>query len=217
VSNTVLLLLRHGATAANVCRPYVLQGRRPDSALVDEGLAQAQAAARALLGRPVVQVYCSPLRRARQTAGIVADALGVPLAVEAALVEADVGRWTGLSWEEVARRWPEEHRAFEEDPERHGYPGGENLAQVAERVLPAAGRLRGCHAGATIVVVGHGVVNRVLLAHWLGLPLRYARRVPQDNGGLSVIEFHGEAAKVRTVNAVGHLAQCGRGARPHAA
>ena len=62
------------------------------------------------------------------------------------------------------------------------------------------------HGGKTFLVVGHGLVNRVLLAHWLGLPLRLARRLPQDNAGLNLIEFHGLDAKVRTVNAVGHLA-----------
>jgi broad specificity phosphatase PhoE len=204
---TLLILVRHGATPANLRRPYVLQGLRPDSDLADAGLLQTRAAARALASVPIVRAYSSPLKRARLTARLIAEALDVPLAVEDALVEADVGVWMGLTWAEVARRWPEEYRAFHEDPERHGYLGGENLAQVRDRALPAVERLAARHPGEAIVIVGHGVVNRVLLAHWLGVPLRHARQLPQDNAGLSVVTLQGSAAKVRTVNAVAHLAE----------
>jgi broad specificity phosphatase PhoE len=205
VSESVLFLARHGVTEANVRLPSTLQGLHQDSDLIDEGLRQAAAMAAALAGRPVVHAYCSPLRRARQTAEVIAGTLGMPLSVAEELVEADVGLWAGLTWEEIAHRWPEESRAFHEAPDLNGYLGGENLAQVCRRVLPAVERLVERHPGQTVLVVGHGVVNRVLLAHWLGLPLRYARRLPQDNAGLSTVEFPGGVARVRTVNAVAHL------------
>jgi broad specificity phosphatase PhoE len=202
---TTLVLLRHGATRANVCRPYVLQGLRPDSELIDLGITQAEAAARALRTYPIVRAYCSPLKRARLTAQIVAESLRVPFDVVPGLVEADVGEWEGLAWEEIERRWPDEHRAFREAPEHHGYLGGENLTEVRERVLLAVADLVSRHGSETFLVVGHGLVNRVLLAHWLGLPLRYARQIPQDNVGVNVVEFREGEAKVRTVNAVVHL------------
>ena len=208
---TTLILVRHGATAANLAKPYTLQGSRPDSELVAVGVLEARAAARALAGFRAVRVYCSPLRRARATAEIIAARLGVPVEVEGGLIEADVGEWSGLTWEEVGRRWPREHAAFHDDAERHGYLGGETLPQVRDRVLPAIGRIVAAHPGGTVVVVGHGVVNRVLLAHWLGLPLRYSRQLPQDNARYSVVEFRAGAAKVRTVNVAGHTA--GRPAR----
>jgi broad specificity phosphatase PhoE len=152
-------------------------------------------------------VYCSPLRRAWWTAVRVADALGLEVPrVDGRLTEADLGRWSDLTWPEVERRWPEQYRAFEEDAEQFGYPGGEDLAQVRDRALPGVSELADRHRGETIAVVSHGVVLRVLLAFWMGLPLRYARRVPHDNGGFSVVELDGGAARVRTVNAVRHLA-----------
>src|SRR5262245_32992516 len=195
---TTLLLARHGATAANLCRPYTLQGLRPDSDLAPEGVAQARAAALALRPLGIAKVYSSRLRRAVQTARAVAEAVHeVP-----DLVEVDTGVWTGLTWQEIEARWPAEARAFHEDAEAHGYPGGENLAQLRDRVVPAIGSLVARHPGQTILVVGHGVVNRVLLAHWLDVPLRFARRLPQDNAGFNVIEFEAGVAKVRTVNQV---------------
>lgn len=206
MSATTLILLRHGATLANVRQPYVLQGLRPDSALIDQGIAQAAAAAQAVRSYPIVRAYSSPLQRAHHTARIIAGSLAVPLDLVPELVEADVGEWTGLSWAEIEQRWPDAHRAFHEDPARHGYLGGENLTEVRNRVLPAIEKLVARHGGETFLVVGHGLVNRVLLAYWLGLPLCHARRLPQDNAGLNLIEFQGTDAKVRTVNAAAHLA-----------
>jgi broad specificity phosphatase PhoE len=198
--DTVLILVRHGATLANMVRPYVLQGLRPDSELTEEGVVQTKAAGLTLQSYAIAKVYCSPLKRAYSTACLIADFLEVPADVDKSLVEADIGQWTGLTWEEIEQRWPDEYCAFHDDPERHGYLGGENLAQVCDRILPAMEGLVARHVGETILVVGHGVANRVLLAHWLGLPLRYARRLPQDNGAYSIVDFQKTQAKVRTLN-----------------
>src|SRR5262245_33779666 len=106
---TRLLLMRHAATAANLSRPYTLQGSRPDAPLAPQGLAQAEAAARALAHLPIDAVFASPLIRARTTA----EALGQPVTLVPEVAEVDVGEWAGLAWEDVARRWPAEHAAFE--------------------------------------------------------------------------------------------------------
>ncbi len=204
--STTLILIRHGATAANVCRPYILQGARPDGELVDAGRAQARAVGAALQPLRVRAIHTSPMRRARQTAALVREALDRPVHVADALAEADFGEWSGLTWPEVEGRWGCEVAAFRADPERHGYPGGETLAQVRDRVLPAILHIAARHAGDTVAVVAHGTVNRVLLAHWLGVPIRAARQIPQDNGGISTVEFADGSARVRTVNAVAHLA-----------
>jgi broad specificity phosphatase PhoE len=206
VSETTLFLVRHGATRANVVRPYVLQGLRPDSELIDLGVSQAQAAASALRSHPVTAVYCSPLKRARRTAEWIAAGFHLPAVVEEGLVEIDAGLWSGLSWEEIGQKWPEEFRAFQADAERHGYLGGDNLATVRDRALPTIENLVARHPGETVVAVAHGVVNRVLLAHWLNLPLRFARRLPQDNAGINVVTFNDDETRVRTVNAIEHLA-----------
>jgi len=198
---TTFIFVRHGATAANVCQPYLVQGRLPDTDLVEEGRRQAIEAGRALAEFAIDHGYCSPLKRAVQTAGLLADHTDVSVAVEPGLIEIDTGVWSALSWLEIEKRWPEEHRLFQDDAERHGYLGGENLGQLRDRLLPVIDRLADRHAGATILIVGHGVANRVLLAHWTGIPLRYARRLPQENGGISIVEKHDANYKVRVINA----------------
>jgi len=197
---TTLILVRHGATAVNVREPQCLQGRWQDSELIEAGHAQAQATGAALRGLSLSAIYSSPLMRARQTAEHIAVGRGKPVRIVDTLIEADVGQWQDLSWAAIEKRWPAECQAFHEDAERHGYLGGENMAQVRDRVLPAIERLIERHAGETFVVVGHGVANRALLAHWMGLPLRYTRRVPQDNGAFSVIEVIEGRVRLRTLN-----------------
>lgn len=205
VFDTVLILVRHGATRANLMQPYRLQGLRPDGRLAETGKRQADALGKTLARFPVAALYCSPLLRARQTARFIIDKRRIPKIIEKSIIEADLGEWSGCTWPEVEKRWPKEYRAFHRSPERHGYLGGENLTDVRRRVVPAVERLLSRHAGQTIVVVSHGVVNRVLLAGWLKLPLRYGRQIPQDNAAYNVIEFTDGKAKVRTVNAAEHL------------
>jgi broad specificity phosphatase PhoE len=132
----------------------------------------------------------------------------MPIEVVDELVEADIGLWTDLSWPEIADRWPDESQLFHQDPEEHGYLGGENLAQVRARTVPAMERLIARHSGESLLVVSHGAVNRVLLAHWMGMPLRFARKIPQDNAGINLVEFQSGHVKVRTINAASHSAWC---------
>ena len=80
-----------------------------------------------------------------------------------------------------------------------------NLAQVRARALPAIERLVTRHSGQTFAVVAHGTVNRVLLAHWLGIPLRDARTISQDNAAINAIEFAEGRATIRAVNDTTHL------------
>jgi broad specificity phosphatase PhoE len=169
------------------------------------GIHQARCVGRALRPYLLSGVYCSPLKRARETAQLIGAELDTPVEVIEALSEIDTGLWTGFTWEQVGERWPEESRAFHEDPGTHGYLGGETLAQVHNRVLPVVQGLVTRHQGETFLIVSHGVVNRVLLAHWLGVPLRHARQLPQDNAGINVVEFRNGVPSVRTVNAVAHL------------
>src|SRR5262245_19291010 len=112
---TILYLIRHGATEANLARPPLLQGCRHDLPLAPLGIRQAEATRDFLAIRPVDSCYCSPMRRAVQTATIVAAPHGLaPVPLEA-LTECDVGRWEGLDWETIRAREPESFRQFMAD------------------------------------------------------------------------------------------------------
>jgi broad specificity phosphatase PhoE len=202
---TILYLLRHGATEANLARPPVLQGRRHNPPLADLGLRQAEATRDFLAIRPVDYCYCSPLLRAFQTAAIVgAPHYLSPLTVDP-LTECDVGRWEGLDWQTIRTNDPEAYGRYMANPAEHGYPEGESFNDVYQRVSRALEELLARQEGEAILVVGHHVVNRTYLAGLLGLGPNKARQVTLDNCGISVVIREGDETSVSTLNAAFHL------------
>src|SRR5262245_41852100 len=119
---TRIVLLRHGATALSAQDRF---SGSSDPPLSDEGRALAEAAARRLAGEPIVAAYSSPMRRAAETAAIVARGPGVGVVADAALREIDHGRWEGLRQEEVKERFGAEHAAWSADPFTFAPEGGE--------------------------------------------------------------------------------------------
>jgi broad specificity phosphatase PhoE len=202
---TRLFLLRHGATAANREVPYRLQGRASDRPLDETGQLQAEAAAQALSHQKIAAVYSSPLLRAVQTAEAVATLYGLKVDIEALLIEADIGTWEGLTWDQVAARDPERHRLFMADPGTTPYPEGESFADAGLRASKALQRLAAAHENETIAIVAHNILNRGYLAPLLGVPMAKARDIRQSNTGINLIEIEGDRSTVITLNSVLHL------------
>ena len=151
-------------------------------------------------------MFASSLKRSRETAQAIAGPHGVEVQVETALIEADVGRWEGKNWREIAESDAEAHRLYREDSARHGYPEGENMIEINARVAPAMESIARRYAGANVVIVGHGMANRAFLAPLLGLPLSQASKLPQDNCGINVLRIGNDETKLITLNATLHLA-----------
>ncbi len=202
---TTLFLIRHGATEANLARPPRLQGRYQDPPLAALGVRQAELTRSLLAVQRIDACYSSPLLRARQTAAIICAPHGLEPVPVAGLTECDVGRWEGMSWEEIGQRYPDEFARFMANPACHGYPGGENFADVHERVSPALEELLERHEGETLVVVAHHVVNRTYLAGLLGLPPDQARQVSLANCSISLVIRERGQTELRTLNSLFHL------------
>jgi broad specificity phosphatase PhoE len=202
---TLLYLLRHGATAANLAEPARLQGRRQDPPLARLGVRQAERTRDFLAVHPFDHCYSSPLLRAVQTASIIAAPHGLSPQPLSALTECDIGRWERLSWQEIRAHEPEAYERFMADPATFGYPGGESFTDVYERVRPCLEDLFARHAGHTVLVVAHHIVNRTYLAGLLGLTLAHARQVSLANCGVSIVTRDGETKAVSTLNATFHL------------
>jgi broad specificity phosphatase PhoE len=202
---TTLYLIRHAATPANLEHPAKLQGCRTDPDLAPAGVRQAVATRDFLAVRPIDVVYSSPLRRSLRTAEIIAEPHGLePVTVEA-LIECDVGDWEGQSWEEIRAADPESYARYHANPAVNGYAGGENFQQVSDRAGRAIEEILGRHAGRTVVVVSHHIVNRIYLAGVLGLGPARARAVSLDNCGISIVHRDGARTAVATINAAFHL------------
>lgn len=153
-----LLLVRHGESEWNAGGRVQGQGDPPLSAA---GRDQARRAAEAVDGvdGPVV---ASDLRRARETAEILAEALGLGAVIgEPTLREIDVGRWSGLTRPEIEARDPEAYAAWREG-RLEAFPDGESRETFAARVLK--GLERAVEHGAALAVA-HGGVLRAIERH----------------------------------------------------
>ncbi|GAB4265390.1 histidine phosphatase family protein [Deferrisoma sp.] len=172
---TRVLLIRH-ATAGD---PGVLHGH-VDVPLTPDGRAEAERLALRLRGEPVGALYASDLRRARETAEILGQQWGLRVVEEPALRELHMGRWDGKPVQEVLAAEEDLVRQWWSDLERFATPGGESLADLAERAVPAFERIVTQHPGETVAVVAHGGTNRVILFRYLGIPLARYHVLAQD-------------------------------------
>ena len=166
---TTILLARHGETDWN--RENRWQGWA-DPPLNDAGRAQARALAEQLQETPFDAVYSSDLRRAHETAEIVAAPHGVPVISDPGLREIDVGSWSGLTHAEIEEHFPGGER-----------PDGETREQHLERVLRAAEGIARANPNRRILLVTHGGTMRALCGHTTDEPFH-----PIPNCG--VLELH---------------------------
>ena len=139
---TTILLARHGETDWN--RDGIWQGWA-DPPLNETGRAQARELAEQLRTTPFDAVYSSDLRRAHETALIVAEPHAVPVVADAGLREIDIGSWSGLTRAEIDARFPDGKR-----------PDGETHEQHGARVRAAVIRIAREHLGERILLVTHG-------------------------------------------------------------
>jgi broad specificity phosphatase PhoE len=188
-----IILIRHGRTAWNP-RESGDQGQRfrglIDLPLTDEGVAQAQAVARRLLGTRLAAVYSSPLQRAAHTAQIIAEPHGLVAQSLPGLSSMDYGDWAGQLHADVAQRWPDLYRQWRHDPFSIPIPGGESTQDLRGRAIAAVHDALARHSdGETIALVSHQVVTRTLSCALVGLPNTSYWHIHQDLGNLSLFGY----------------------------
>lgn len=202
---TTLYLVRHGSTPSNENKPRTLQGSGVNSGLSELGKRQALQVGRWFREVPVDAVYASPLVRAVETADEICKAVQRPLSTISDLVEVDVGQWERQTWDSIKLSHPEEYERFHADCSQHGYLGGESYTDVQRRVVPVFSMLLDRHAGQSLAVVAHSTVNTVYLATLLNLDVKLARKLPQENCAVNVIQVRDGVAQLVTLNSVLHL------------
>ena len=148
-----LYVARHGQTAWNAERRIC---GRTDLELTEEGKRQAVVLAEQVAGKGIARILVSPLRRAQQTAGFIAEKLNLPLENEPRLIEQCYGIYEGqdvktegflYSKSQFARRYP---------------GGGESMMQLAARLYPLIDEVRAAGGPGNVLFVCHGGVCRVI-------------------------------------------------------
>ena len=181
---TTIVLARHGETDWN--RDGRFQGQA-DPPLNEHGREQARQLAERLSVQRFAALYSSPLRRARETADIVAGRLGLAVVPVDDLQEIDVGSWSGFTRHEVQSRFPAAYArwlAF-----TAGWDGGETYDELKRRVVAAVLGVARRHPDERILIVTHGGPIRALLAAAEGVTYAEARRASSVLDNCAVAEL----------------------------
>jgi probable phosphoglycerate mutase len=161
----VILLARHGQTDFNA-PPVRIQGSL-DPPLNDTGRAQARELAEQVSGEGLAALYVSDMQRARETAQIVAEHVGLEPVVDPRLRECAWGAWEGQLVEDIARDEPERWREWLSAGDSFRFPSapgraGESLAEHMQRTVSALEDIR--RGPLPALVVCHGGTIRVAIA-----------------------------------------------------
>jgi broad specificity phosphatase PhoE len=181
---TTILLARHGETDWN--REGRFQGHA-DPPLNEAGRAQAAQLAVELASQELAAVYASPLRRALETADVVAATRRLVPLPDERLREVDVGSWQGLTRDEVQRRFPEQYARWLDYGQ--GWEDGESYEEMGRRVVAGLLALAAAHEGDRLLAVTHGGPIRAAFAFAGGTTHAEARRLGPAIGNAFLAEF----------------------------
>jgi broad specificity phosphatase PhoE len=184
--STWIYLVRHGSVVGAETRRFI---GHLDVRLSRAGEAELRALAARLATVPLAAVYTSDLVRARRSAEIVATPHGLTPRVTAALREMAMGRWEGLTAEEIEAREPEAFKEWMSRVGEYPFPEGESVPDLIARAWPVVEFILSAHRGEHVALVAHGGTNRVVLCRALRLPLERLVRLGQDYGALSILEW----------------------------
>ena len=180
----MIYLLRHGEVVLAETRRFI---GHLDVELSERGERQSMVQAERLRATPLAAVYASDLARAQRTGEIIGAPHGLVPCVVPALREMAMGRWDGLTAEQIMAREPAAFRDWMSRVGEFPFPEGESVGDLSARAWPAFEAIAGAHQGTSIAVVAHGGTNRALLCRALGVPFGRLLAFGQDYGALSVL------------------------------
>ncbi len=198
-----LFLIRHGQTRWNLEGRY--QGDR-DIELNRTGIKQAGLAAKYLSGVSFESIYSSPLKRAARTADIINGKRKLDIRVADDLREVDFGKWEGLKFQEINKRYREDYHKWLEDPYNNRPTGGEGFRELTKRTVRVIDSIISENPdGSSIAVVTHGGVILSLIVSWLQIPLPRWKSLIQRQGAINIAVIDRGFPYISAINYTGHL------------
>ncbi len=194
----LLLLIRHGEN--DFVKTGKLPGRLPEIHLNERGQKQAEALGEALKDVPIKAVYSSPLERAIETATPIATARKLQIIQEPDLMDTDVGSWQGKSLKvlRLTKVWSIVQNA----PSRFRFPEGESFVESQVRYVSVFERIVKKHNKPRdiVAVVFHADPIKLVVSHFLGLPLDHFQRLSCDTGSLTALYVSESGANLIKLN-----------------
>lgn len=201
-----LYFMRHGETVWNTERRY--QGMT-DIELSQEGLRQAECAAKRFKNIKIDKIYASPLKRAMKTAEKIAAEKGLEIISEDDFREIHFGEWEGKTVPELTEKYGESYTNFIREPHKYGFPGEGSVENVINRIKPGIDRLIAEEKG-NVLIVSHGGIIRLMIMYIMGLDSSWFTKMWINNTGVSIVEIKNDRRLLLTLNDSAHLAETGQ-------
>jgi len=194
----LLLLIRHGEN--DYVKTHKMAGRIPGVHLNEKGQKQAQALAEALTQVPLKAVYSSPLERAMETANPIAESHKLKIIQDPDLMDTDVGKWQGKSWKllGLTKIW----RIVQTAPSRFRFPEGESFLEAQTRYVNTVEQIIKKHNKPKdiVAVIFHADPIKLVVSHFLGMPLDHFQRLSCDTGSLTALHAGESRANLIKLN-----------------
>jgi broad specificity phosphatase PhoE len=173
-----IYIARHGTTEANKKKIYM---GTSGEGLAPEGKLQAERLGNFLRPLGIHRIYSSPLRRAVETSEIINQDLNVPIQLEEDLTEMRLGPWMGMSEEEVAEKYPKEHRLWNSRPPELVLPGRETLAELQSRALKAIYKIKENSQKYPVLAITHVALIRCIIMYFQDLDIDLYKTIDVPN------------------------------------
>lgn len=203
-----LILVRHGQTEWNRLGCY--QGQS-DIELNETGLKQAQQTAERLAVEKIDAVYCSDLKRARQTATIIASKHNMVGAIHESplLREMNFGDYEGLTFDQMD---PKFQLIFSADPSWRSSgpnvraPNGESIADLAARIQKFTREILEIHTtDETVLIAAHGGPLQVMVCYFMGIGFEHWWQIRLSGASVSIVETYPQGTSIVLLNGTSHL------------
>ncbi|MCR4440886.1 MAG: histidine phosphatase family protein [Peptococcaceae bacterium] len=201
-----IILIRHGLTLWNYELRY--QGHT-DTRLNSEGVRQARALRERIRNEKLVAVFSSDLRRAVETAQIIASSHRLEVKTSPLLREINFGVWEGLTYQDIERDYPEQLRIWKEAPHLLKVERAETFVELKERALKGLQEILAVYPSGNIAVVTHGGTIAAMLCGLLNEPLSNMWKYRQKNAAVNIVVIRGKEVTVELLNDTSHLEETG--------
>jgi broad specificity phosphatase PhoE len=196
-------LVRHGETSWNQERR--IQGGSSDVELNELGRKQVERLALALRETKIDAIYSSPLKRALDTAIAIAGHHQLAVQVEPGLREMEVGELEGISIAELGAGISQFLLQWRQGQGLEKLPGGESVADLANRVWATVQSINEKHQQETVVVVSHFFALVAAICKALGWSLTRIERIRVQTGSISIMDLEDGRARLVLLGDTCHL------------
>ena len=193
-----LILIRHPETEWNEKKRYM---GRADIPLNSKGKKQARIISNYLKKEKVSVVYSSGLKRALETAELIAKTRNLKVKQDPRLNETNFGRWEGMTFKQIQKRYPGLAKKFISNLLKLRIPGGESFPEFKNRINGFLKEILTRKKG-NVVIVSHGGTNRVIICSLLKIPFSHLWQIKQNNGAISIIEIYKDTNVAALINYV---------------